>query len=205
MISASELATRPLPDMAHTEPSMVLVERARAGDREALEVLCARYLPRLQRWAHGRLPDWARGAVDTHDLVQATLAQTARRIDGFEWRHEGSFQAYVRQALLNQMRDEIRRIRRRGQHEPLEVEPQSSGPSPLEEAIGSELLNAYESALERVKPEDREAIIARVEMGLSWGEVADVLDKNSAAAAQMTVSRALVRLSQEMSRDRIRR
>ena len=43
--------------------------------------------------------------------------------------------------------------------------------------------------------------MARVEMGLNWSETAEVLDKNSPGAAQMAVSRALVRLAKEMSRD----
>jgi RNA polymerase sigma-70 factor (ECF subfamily) len=179
---------------------MLLVLRARDGDRAALDALCARYLPRLQRWAHGRLPSWARGSVDTQDLVQLTLAQVVRRIDRFEPRHEAAFQAYVRQALLNQLRDEIRRAQRSGGRDPLDTERASPEPSPLEQAIGSELLESYEAALQKVKPEDREAIIARVEMGLSWPEVAETLGKNSAASAQMTVSRALVRLAREMSR-----
>lgn len=178
---------------------MLLVRRAREGDRAALDDLCARYLPRLQRWAHGRLPGWARGAVDTQDLVQLTLAQVIRRIDAFDPHHEGAFQAYVRQALLNQIRDEIRRMQRAAPHDPLDTGPASPDPSPLEQAIGGQLLDTYEAALQRVKPEDREAIIARVEMGLSWSEVADTLGKNSPASAQMAVSRALVRLAREMS------
>lgn len=51
-----------------------------------------------------------------------------------------------------------------------------------------------------MKPDDREAIVARVEMGLSWTETAEALEKNSHAAAQMAVRRALVRLAREMSR-----
>jgi RNA polymerase sigma factor (sigma-70 family) len=178
---------------------MLLLRRARDGDRAALDELCARYLPRLQRWAHGRLPAWARSSVDTQDLVQLTLAQVARRIDSFEPRHEGAFQAYVRQALLNQIRDEFRRAQRKGSPEPLAEGRRSTDPSPLEQAIGAELLERYEAALQRVKAEDREAIIARVEMGLSWQEVAEALGKNSPAAANMAVRRALVRLAQEMS------
>ena len=46
-------ATGPLPSAAS---SFDLVLRANAGDRDALEALCARYTPRLQRWAHGRIP-----------------------------------------------------------------------------------------------------------------------------------------------------
>jgi RNA polymerase sigma-70 factor (ECF subfamily) len=179
---------------------MVLVLRARDGDEAALEALCVRYLPRLQRWAHGRLPSWARGTAETQDLVQVTLAHVVRRMDSFEPRHEGAFQAYVRQALLNQIRDQIRRAQRTGTAEPLTSGGPSPDPSPLEQAIGAELLEKYEIALQRLKPDDREAIVARVEMGLSWTEVAETLDKNSAAAAQMAVSRALVRLAKEMSR-----
>lgn len=178
---------------------MVLVLRARNGDRAALDALCARYLPRLQRWAHGRLPAWARGSVETQDLVQRTLKQVAGRIDSFEPRHEGAFQAYVRQALLNQIRDEIRRAQRKGSPEPLSNGRASTDPSPLEEAIGAELLDRYEAALQRLKATDREAIVARVEMGLSWDEVAESLGKTNPSAAQMAVRRALVRLAKEMS------
>ena len=98
--------------MTAPESSMVLVQRARQGDHAALDDLCARYLPRLRRWAHGRLPGWARDAVDTQDIVQATLTQVVQHIDAFDPRHEGAFQAYVRQALLNRIRDEIRRAHR---------------------------------------------------------------------------------------------
>ena len=58
----------------------------------------------------------------------------------------------------------------------------------------------YEAALQRLKPGDREAIIARVEMGLPYSEVAAALGKPSVAAAHMAVSRALVRLAEEMAR-----
>ena len=63
--------------------SMELLVRARSGDANALNDLCARYLPRMQKWAHGRLPAWARGALDTHDLVQDALLQVILRLDSF--------------------------------------------------------------------------------------------------------------------------
>jgi RNA polymerase sigma-70 factor (ECF subfamily) len=162
--------------------------------------LCARYLPRLRRWAHGRLPAWTRSAIDTEDLVQETLARVAGRIDLFEPRHEGAFQGYVRQALLNRIRDEVRRASGKFAETLGSARP-SPAPSPLEQAIGSELLDRYEAALLRVKSEDREAVIARVEMGLTWSEVAEALDKNSNESAQMAVKRALVRLAREMSHE----
>jgi RNA polymerase sigma-70 factor (ECF subfamily) len=183
-----------------SESSVVLVARARNGDAPALEELCTRYLPRLQRWAHGRLPTWARGALDTHDLAQDTLAHVVRRLTEFEPHHDGAFQAYLRQALMNRVRDEIRKAHRRPAGDPLDTAHPSPSPSPLEEAIGQEAMDRYETALQRLKPGDREAIIVRIEMGLSYADAAEALGKPSPAAAHMTVSRALVRLAEEMSK-----
>lgn len=74
----------PSSDRPELHSSLTLLERARAGDREALESLIARYLPRLQRWASGRLPRWARDMAETQDLVQEALFQTFKRIERFE-------------------------------------------------------------------------------------------------------------------------
>lgn len=186
--------------MDENESSFTLIERACSGDEQALNDLCARYLPRLQQWAHGRLPAWVRGPTDTHDLVQDTLIKVARRIRSFEPRHKAAFHAYVRQALLNHVRDQIRRAERRPLADPLDSDRASSDPSPLEAAIGSEALERYEAALQRLRPEDRTAIILRVELRCPLAEVAETLDKPSIAAARMAVSRALVRLATEMSR-----
>jgi RNA polymerase sigma-70 factor (ECF subfamily) len=122
------------------------------------------------------------------------------RLRSFEPRHEGAFQAYVRQALRTNILDEIKKAQRNAPPELLDSRHPSREPSPLEEAIGTELLEQYEAALQRVKPEDREALVARIEMGLSWPELKEALGKNSAGSAQMTVKRALVRLAKEMSR-----
>ena len=59
-------------------PSVALLARVRGGDAAAREALLRRYWPRLERWAHGRLPAWARDLNDTGDLVQETLLAIAR-------------------------------------------------------------------------------------------------------------------------------
>ena len=181
--------------------SMELIARARSGDEDALNDLCARYLPRLQKWAHGRLPAWARGATDTHDLVQDTMAHVVRRLGAFEPRHDGAFQGYLRQALLNRVRDQLRWAQRRPT-DPLATDRPSDSPSPLEEAMGSEALARYRAALQRLKPADREAIVARIELGLAYTDVARALRKPSVAAAHVAVSRALVKLAREMAVER---
>jgi RNA polymerase sigma-70 factor (ECF subfamily) len=180
------------------ETSLGLLERARAGDSDALDALIARYLPRLQRWAHGRLPVWARDLAETQDLVQETLVQAFKRIDKFEVRGEGALQAYLRQALLNRIRSEIRRVGRRPASTELDSKVEDLAPSPLERAIGVEAIDRYEEALARLRPEEREAIVGRIELGLTHEELAEALDKPTANAARMAVERAVKRLAQEM-------
>jgi RNA polymerase sigma-70 factor (ECF subfamily) len=175
-----------------------LLDRARAGDQEALERLFERHVKPLQRWARGRLPRWARDLADTDDLVQDTLLRTFKTIAGFEPRRVGALQAYLRQAVLNRIRDELRRKGRQPDLAGLDGLERDRAESPLEQAIGREAVEAYEKALERLKPEEREAIIARVELGYSYEELAVTLDKPSAEAARKTAQRALVRLAEEM-------
>jgi RNA polymerase sigma factor (sigma-70 family) len=180
------------------ESTLSLLTRARAGDEGALDTLFARYGPPLRRWASGRLPRWARDLADTPDLVQESLLQTFRNIDGFDCRGEGALQAYLRQAVMNRIRDELRRAKTRPASNELGVDVPDEAPSPLEAAIGTEAVERYEAALERLRPEERELVIARVELGLTYSEVAEVTSKPSPNAARMAVARALMRLAEEM-------
>ena len=188
----------------HLEPESTfsLIERARAGDEQALERLFERHLQPLRRWARGRLPKWARDLADTEDLVQDTLLKTFKRMDSFEPRRVGALQAYLRNAVLNRLRDELRRKGRQPEFTTLDSVEIEAAASPLEAAIGREKVEAYETALARLKPEEREAIIARVELGYSYEEVAMMLDKPTADAARKAAQRALVRLAEEMKRGR---
>jgi RNA polymerase sigma-70 factor (ECF subfamily) len=185
---------------ADPESTFHLLARARAGDQEAVELLFARHLKPLQRWASGRLPRWARDLADTNDVVQETLLQTFRRIDRFEPRRVGALQAYLRQAVLNRIRNELRRRGRRPEGTLLDDVEVEDAESPLERAIGSEAVERYERALQRLRAEEREAIIAKVEMGYSNEELAAALGKPTAEAARKAAERALVRLAQEMER-----
>ena len=175
-----------------------LLDRARAGDQHALNQLLERHIPTLKRWASGRLPRWARDIADTSDLIQETIVETLKHLDKFENRGDGALQAYLRQAVINRIRNELRRIATRGMAATLDSGMPDEGTSPLEAAIGQETLDQYDVALQRLKPEEREAIVSRVEFGLSYAEIATLLDKPSANAARMTVVRAIVRLAEEM-------
>jgi RNA polymerase sigma-70 factor (ECF subfamily) len=182
------------------DSTLELVERVRRGDKDALDRLLARHVAPLRRWVSGRLPRWARDLADTDDLVQDTLLRTFTKIEGFEVRGEGALQAYLRQAVLNRVRDELRRKARAPERlsaDELEVE---AAESPLEEAIGREAAERYQAALTRLRPGDREAVIGRLEMDYTYPELAESLGKPTAEAARKAARRALLRLAEEMKR-----
>lgn len=180
------------------ENTAILLVRVREGDALARERLFARYLPVLRRWAHHRLPRVSRDLRDTDDLVQDTLLSALRRIDSFEHRGEGAFLAYLRQALLNSIRDDLRRARVRPHRTTLNDGFLDDAPSPLEQAIGSEVVARFEKALGRLEAEQREAIVLRVEFRFTHQQIADALGKSSANTARMTVTRAMVALAKVM-------
>lgn len=182
-----------------------LLARARRGDQGALEHLFERHHRPLARWASGRLPRWARRLSDTDDLVQDVLLQTFRKIDTFDARGPGALQAYLRQGVMNRVRDELRAHGRRPPAVGLDADDESAranGPSPLEQAIGSENFDRYERALAQLTTDEREAILGRLEMGYTYQELAEAIGRPSAEAARKATERALVRLAEEMRRAR---
>jgi RNA polymerase sigma-70 factor (ECF subfamily) len=136
---------------------------------------------------------------DTADVVQESVLSVFGRIETFEPRREGAFRAYLRQAVMNRIRDQYRRCIVR----PSPVDLDSSHPdaqaSPLDLAIGNEATTRYLAALDRLRPDEREMIVARVELGYTYEQVATLLRKPTANAARVALGRALTRLAQEMT------
>jgi RNA polymerase sigma-70 factor (ECF subfamily) len=177
------------------EPTIELVVKARGGDRLAVEALLERCVPDLERWAHGRLPAVARGSLDTGDLVQETVLHVLRRLDVFEPRHVGAMQAYLRQSVINRIRDELRKVSR--QPAPVDVPDGivSEQTSPLELAVRAEAYEHYKDALAGLDRRDRAMIVARVEAQWTTAEIARRFGLRTADAARMAVGRALKRLT----------
>ena len=178
----------------------MLLELAQGGDARALDRLCARHFPAAPLGL-GPLPRFARDLAETDDIVLSAMVSALRRLPDFQPRHEGALQGYFRQAVLNQIRDHVRRVRRRPLALPLSGEEAGGGASPLEEAIGRETVERYEAALARLHDEERESIHLRIELGLGYREIAAALGRPTADAARMAVARALVRLAEEMGDD----
>ena len=176
------------------DSTLDVLERARRGDRSAAQVLIARAVPPLRRWSRGRVPHYARGTADTEDVVQDAVLGTFKRIERFEHRTVGALQAYLREAVMNRIRDLIRSSRRRGITVELKDDLPLQDLSPLEVAIRAEKSERFLKALQALSPADRQVIVWRIELGYTVSEIAERLGKSKAAAG-MTVSRALQRLS----------
>ena len=181
-------------DLLSDEPTIELVVRARTGDRQAVEALLQRSVPQLKRWAHGKLPPAARNNLDTGDLVQETVLHVLRRLDTFQPRHVGAMQAYLRQSVLNLIRDEVRRIGRHPASCELPEDMATEEPSPEEQAVKAEAVSRYHDALDAISSRDRQLVVARIEAQWSYDEIATHFAMPTPDAARMAVSRALRRL-----------
>jgi RNA polymerase sigma factor (sigma-70 family) len=196
----------PIHDMPEVkgDSSVELLLKAQSGNNDALNQLLARYLPRLQRWASGRLPWGLRTMSDTADLVQDAIIKTLPHLKRLEIRSEHALQFYLQRAVKNRIIDLRKRGSRRPPREEIPVDFPSAGRSPQDWAISAERLERYERALASLRKEDREAIVLRVELGLDYDEMATQLGKPSADAARMAVTRAIVRLADKMGTRPIR-
>jgi RNA polymerase sigma-70 factor, ECF subfamily len=172
-----------------------LVLGAKQGRRDALEALLARYRPRLLRWAAGRLPHSARSLLDTGDLVQETLIRSVENIGSIEAKEPGAFEGYLRRAVLNRIRDQIRWARRRAGSEEVSESLVDQAPSPLEEAIGADVVRRYEDAMDVLSEEERQLLHLRIELDLGYDEIASIMNRPSADATRMAIQRALHKLA----------
>jgi RNA polymerase sigma factor (sigma-70 family) len=205
MSDDSESPLAPAIDTPRPEDSNVLLERARAGESSALSTLFNRHAAYLLRWGHRRLPEWARRCADTADLVQDTLLHTLRRLPFFQPRGTGAMRAYLRQALLNRISDELRRVAASGVSVNVDDLPlPNTDPSPHTQAEREQQLRRYRVALQGLRPEERRLIIARFHLAYSHDQIALAFRKPSVDAARMSVRRAVERLTLVMGRDDIR-
>jgi RNA polymerase sigma-70 factor, ECF subfamily len=182
--------------------SRELLRRVSDGDAEAREELALRYRPLLVRFARARLPMHARSRFETEDLVQEAFVRAFEHLGSFSPQRRGAFLAYLREIVMNTVRDELRSAaHRRGDPglAELAVDPRRD---PLDTAFDREALDAYQRALATLKPDEQEAVVLRLEMDCGYDEVARLTGRRSANAARMLVVRAVARLAEAMARFR---
>lgn len=185
--SASSPVPEPLaaPGVDTYEKTVVLLAKSQSGNRAASEELYRRLIPRLERFAHGRIQTTLRSVTDTQEIVQDTIVRSLPRLLRFKPQHEGALMQYLKQALINRIRDISRRGRRASTLEDEHQVESRDGSSPVERIVGEEALCRFEKALERLNEDQRTAVSLHVEMGYTLEELAAALDRNPEAARKV--------------------
>ncbi len=105
--------------------------------------------------------------MDTGDVVQEVLIRALNNVDRFDNRGAGALFGYLRQAILNRLRDEARRVSRASRRVVM-GDLRDFQPSPLDELLGREAMDRFEAALQVLDADEQAAVVARIEMGLTY-------------------------------------
>jgi RNA polymerase sigma-70 factor (ECF subfamily) len=143
----------------------VLIARAKDGDARALEVLCERHAPRVERLARHLLSN----PEDAQDAAQESLAKLCKRIKQF--RGESQFTTWLHRLVVNTCRDVAQRQRVR-QHEPL-FEDLRAAPERLD-TVG--MRDELCAALAELSPAQAKVVVLKDALDLSFEEVAAAAD-----------------------------
>jgi len=144
-----------------------LIDRAQAGDREAFAVLVGRYWDGLYRWLYHLAHD----QHTAEDLAQEAFLKAYRGLASF--RAGSHFRAWLFRIAHNSFLNQRRGRARGSQPMPDQVPTSEAGPD--EVAVQRETLELLSRAVGRLPTDYRAAFLLRVEEGLSFRQVAQVL------------------------------
>jgi len=159
-------ALRPEPTLSYDRLSdPILVRRAKDGDRLALEALCARHAPRVERLAGHVLSD----PEDARDAAQDALAKVCVKLGQF--RGDAAFSTWLHRLTLNACRDVAAR-RGAVRHEPLDEDARvAPGHSPAREAELSELRADLRDGLAGLPEAQARVLVLKDALGFSFEEI----------------------------------
>jgi RNA polymerase sigma-70 factor (ECF subfamily) len=136
----------------------ILVTRAKAGDEWALEALCVRHAPRVERLAKHLLRD----PEDARDAAQEALAKLCVRLKQF--RGESQFSTWLHRLTVNACRDVANRQRLRACEPLFEDRRAVTDPDPL-------LRDELRRCLSEIAPEQARVVVLKDAIGLSFDEI----------------------------------
>jgi RNA polymerase sigma-70 factor (ECF subfamily) len=161
---------------AGTEPTDVeLIERWMAGDGRAATMLVARHSQALARFAAS---SGEREGIE--ELVQDTLVRAFASLDSF--RKESSLRTWLFTIERRLMLDRRRSERRNRETVPIEESDRVSEYGALDTLIAEEAQERVRKSLDALSPTQREVFTLRVQQGLSFREIAEVVDSTEGAA-----------------------
>ena len=152
----------------------MLVERWRAGDERAAEMLYNQHREQTFRLAYGLLGN----TEDAEEAAQDALAYALLHIHHFDER-KSKFTTWLYTITVSRSRDLLRK-----RHAPNfsftawfrnRQSPQDSLPGPEQRAAKNEIRNSVWDAIQDLSPVLREAIILRHWSGLTYQEIADII------------------------------
>lgn len=201
--------TSSLPDArVDSRDSRYLIERAGAGDREALDRLFARALPRLRALLAVKAGPALRQRLDLDDLVQEAYVEAVRQFEGYAWQGPDSFFRWLATVAIHRLQNVARMERAEKRDARREVplvgaetamrfggvtDASDPGPGPRTLTVGAEAGDRMQQALGQLADADREVIVLARMQGLPLQEVADRIGRTRNATA-LLLSRALRKL-----------
>lgn len=179
-----------------------LIERARRGDRSALDRALRQVDGPMRTAANQHLTTPLRATLDTSDLLQTTYVDVVRSIDTFRGETEAAFRSWVRSILDNNARDKIRAAERSKRKAPVgdRLDPDklpSNAATPSRVALDAERIGLVGRALDGLEADYREVLVLRMIEGRDYEDVARALDR-SVGATRMLYFRARAALALEI-------
>ena len=151
-----------------------LVEAFQRGDQSAFDALIHRWDRKIQ----GAIYRVMGSDEEARDLCQEAFLRAFRGLGTFK--REARFSSWLYQIALNVCRDRLRRRRGRTQVslDELEGDPAVivTGPTALDLVERGDLARVVARAMESLPPEQREVVILKEYQGLTFPEIAEVLD-----------------------------
>ena len=148
------------------------IERARAGDQQALAAVYDWYLPRVYRYILSRLGDVAEAEDLTEDIFLRMLGAIA------DYKRTGvPFSAWLFRIARNHLVSYYRKNGNRKDHGTLQETMADSRPDPASIVETQLILGEVAEAVQRLPDAQRDVIALRFAVGLSIAETAQVLGK----------------------------
>jgi RNA polymerase sigma-70 factor (ECF subfamily) len=151
-----------------------LIRAAQAGDRSAFAVLVEAYWERLYRW----LFHLTHHRHQAEDLAQEAFLKAFAHLARF--RPDTNFRAWLFRIAHNSFANSRRASQRCSA--PLPDDLPGRGPGPVEQALSREALANLAGAVKRLPTDFRAALLLRVEEGLSFRQIAEVLETTEETA-----------------------
>ncbi|MFH2000811.1 MAG: sigma-70 family RNA polymerase sigma factor [Planctomycetota bacterium] len=174
-----------------------LIRLAQQGDAEAVNEIYLSLERELVLYVYRNMRKELRNLEGTRDMIQTLWKGVLKDIGDFEYRDHNSFVSWLKQCLLNKIRERGRKIRK--ELEPLDPEFQRSAPDPTPagKAVKDEQIELFMQKLAKFPDETRRILVYRFREDKTYEEIGILLGKSADAVRKKTV-RSLELLKKQM-------